>query len=108
MEQSEKIARLNDALRKTFIGGRTVLTHGVASLEDAVRASILAAVQRFDDFNEGDDPYGEHDFGAVTVDQQRCFWKIDYYENDLKYTSEDAAEPTKTTRVLTIMLASEY
>lgn len=108
MEQSEKIAQLNDALRKTGMGGQMVLTRGVSSLEYTVRANVLAAVQRFDDFNEGDDPYGEHDFGAVTVNQQHCFWIIDYYDIDLKYASEDAADPTKTTRVMTIMLASEY
>lgn len=54
------------------------------------------------------DPYGEHDFGKVVVNGVSCFWKISYYDNRLEYGSEDPANPDITTRVLTIMLTSEY
>ena len=50
----------------------------------------------------------ERDFGAFEYGNTKFFWKIDYYDNDLKYHSEDKSDPDKTTRVLTVMKASEY
>ena len=60
------------------------------------------------DFNEDNDPYGEHDFGAIDHNGQKIYWKIDYYDSDLKYGSENPADPCQTARVITIMLANEY
>ena len=50
----------------------------------------------------------EHDFGSVEFAGEKCFWKIDYYNKALDAGSEDPADPAQTTRVLTIMLTSEY
>lgn len=66
------------------------------------------AVQTFLAFTPDNDPHGEHDFGAFDLGGQRLFWKIDYYDRDLRYASDDPADPDITTRVLTIMMASEY
>jgi len=104
-----RIAQLNDRLRTTFLGGEIVMTLGVAGLDEAKRVQILRHVQRFDAFAEDNDPYGEHDFGAIDLpDIEKVFWKIDYYDLDLEFGSEDPADPMVTRRVLTIMLASEY
>ena len=54
------------------------------------------------------DPHGEHDFGSFEIDDRKVFWKIDCYDAAMEFGSEDPADPSKTTRVLTIMLASEY
>ena len=100
---------LNDAFRMTFIGGRVMVTCGVAALPLPVRESILARVRSFDDFTEENDPHGEHDCGSFEqVGAGRIFWKIDYFEPTLTYGSADPADPKVTGRVLTSMLASEY
>jgi hypothetical protein len=68
----------------------------------------LAKLRDFLDFSPGDDPYGEHDFGAFELSNERFFFKIDYYDRDLENGSSDPADPEQTTRVLTVMLASDY
>ena len=102
------IRRLNDQFRKTFTGGAVVITAGIAALDETTRQRIFAVVQQFDAFDEGNDPWHEHDFGAFDVDGERVFFKLAYYDLTRAMHSEDAADPTKTERVMTIMLADEY
>ncbi len=100
---------LNDLLRTTFLTGRVVMTEGVRALPTAARDEIVTKVRTFDGFDAGNDPYGEHDFGAFDQDGVgKVFWKIDYYDPTLIMGSEDPADPKRTARVLTIMLAEEY
>lgn len=105
---ANKIALLNDAFRKSFSGGKVMMTAGVDALPDMVKCAALHEVATFNAFSEDNDPYGEHDFGSFELCSRKFFWKIDYYDRELKYGSEDPANPDETTRVLTIMLASEY
>lgn len=103
------IAQLNDLLRTTFIGGQIVVTAGIAALSPDIQEAIITKVRTFDDFSEGNDPYGERDFGAF--DQSgagKIFWKIDYYDATLTKGSEDPADPKQTRRVLTILLSEEW
>jgi len=102
------IPGLNDLLRSTFLTGRVVMTEGVRALPLATREEIVTKVRTFDAFTQGNDPYGEHDFGAVEHDGVKVFWKIDYYDPTMRFGSEDPADPKATARVLTIMLAEEY
>lgn len=103
-----RIRDLNDAFRRTFAGGKVMMTAGVNALPDMVKAEALKRTAAFDDFSEDNDPHGEHDFGAFELCGRKFFWKIDCYDRDLKYGSEDPSDPAQTTRVLTVMLASEY
>ena len=103
-----KICELNDAFRTTFHGGRVMLTAGVDALADSVKAEVLSKVQTFAEFNGDNDPHGEHDFVSFEHEGEKYFGKIDYYAPDMQHGSEDPANPQKTTRVLTIMRASEY
>lgn len=106
--QTSRIRELNDMLRTSFIGGHVVLTCGVRGRGQAFESACVEAVQRFSEFSADNDPYGEHDFGAVTIQDTKVFWKIDYYDRSLSCGSENPADPVQTARVLTIMLASEY
>lgn len=38
---------------------------------------------------------------------ETVFWRIDAYDRNLRFYSEDPADPTVTRRVLTIMLTSD-
>jgi hypothetical protein len=107
-ERTERIRALNDAFRATFEGGQVFLTAGVEALPSDVRAMAIRKVATFSDFNADNDPHGEHDFGSFDLAGRRFFFKIDYYDRRLKWGSDDPADPEKTTRVLTIMLAEEY
>lgn len=102
------IRRLNDELRQTFVGGAIMLTPGVIVLGGNTRKAIVAKVRAFNAFDEGNDPFGEHDFGAFEHDGEKVFFKIDYYNRAMTAGSDNPADPSVTTRVLTIMLAGEY
>jgi hypothetical protein len=105
---AEKIRALNDAFRTTMTGGTVLLTAGVDALPSDVKALVIRRVATFSEFTADNDPHGEHDFGNFTLAGRKLFWKIDAYDADTRYGSEDPADPAKTTRVLTIMLAEEY
>lgn len=107
-ERTKKIADLNDSFRKTFSGGRVVLTAGVAALDRDTRIQALRTIQSFNVFTPANDPHGEHDFGFFKIDDYDFFWKIDYYDLTLTHHTADAANAALTARVLTIMLTEEY
>lgn len=102
------IRTLNDAFRRTFQGGTLMLTAGIIDLGLEAQRAILMKVGAFDAFSGDNDPYNEHDFGAIDHAGNKVFWKIDYYDPTLTYGSDNPADPAKTTRVITVMLANEY
>lgn len=102
------IRALNDKLRIECSGGYYLLTRGVQALGADELAKIETAIAAFDDFRFQNDPFGEHDFGKVNVGGRDIFWKIDYYDRTQTYHSPDPADPVVTTRVMVVMLASEY
>ncbi|KQO66383.1 DUF3768 domain-containing protein [Methylobacterium sp. Leaf89] len=88
-----RVAALNDILRRSLSGGTLVLTAGVVALGRERQQTILDAIAAFDRFEPDNDPYGEHDFGAVEAAGEHILWKIDCFDGD---------------RVLTILLVGEY
>ena len=107
-DRSKKIASLNDAFRTTLTGGRIMITAGVAALDEPTRTAVLNEVRTYTAFTSANDPYGEHDFGSLSVGGHQFFWKIDYYDPTLTRHTDDAADTRATVRVLTIMLTEEY
>ena len=108
LSTAERIRALNDAFRRTFVGGMVMITAGVEAMPVDQRRSLLQKVRAFDAFTDDNDPHGEHDFGAIDEGGVRCFWKIEYYDRATEMGSPDPADPAVTTRVLTVMLAEEY
>jgi len=109
-QSRERIRELNDAFRKTLDPtlGKLMMTAGVNALPIDLRAMAIRETETFDAFSGDNDPEGEHNFGSFDLAGDKFFWKIDYYDPDLEHGSEDPADPSKTTRVLTLMLAMEY
>lgn len=109
LDHTKRIAKLNDLCRTApGIGGKWFIMPGIRALSEPDQSAIREKVERFNDFNPDNDPYGERDFGAFTHNGREIFWKIDYYAPDMRHGSEDPADPNQTVRVLTILLAEEY
>ena len=106
--KAARIRELNDQLRCKALGGRVVITAGIEALGADRVAQVLAAVARFDDFTEDNDPWGERDCAVLDVEGRRVIFKVDYYDADLRWHSPDASDPAVTERVMTVMLAEEY
>jgi len=109
--RSLAMIHLNDALRcrnDPRANGQLVITSGVKALGKEILDAALSALRNFDEFTEDNDPHHEHDFGSFEASGQKFFWKIDYYDPDLRFHSTDPTDPDVTRRVLTLMLPEEY
>jgi hypothetical protein len=114
------IAKHNDMFRRNFgldvqdeqeITGVYLFSQGVQALSNEERLEIILKVRSFDNFNKGNDPYGEHDFGSFKLDNRNLtiFWKIDYFDTNFEYgCSPNPSNAFDIKRTLTVMLAREY
>ena len=65
--QARTIAALNDELRRDHRKGVVAVTRGVLELgRGQLLPAVMAMVAAYDNFTEDNDPYGEHDFGALS------------------------------------------
>src|SRR5215467_1140179 len=106
--KTARIRALNDELRQNFAQGMVVMTPGIAALGQEAVERIVKTIAVFDDFYHANDPHEEHDFGSFEADGHTIFFKIEYFDRDLKYHSPDPTDPAVTMRVITVMLAAEY
>lgn len=69
-----------------------------------IQAQLLAAFRRCE--FAADSP--EHDFASILFRERKVWMKIDYYDLDCAYGSENPADASITTRVITILLPEDY
>jgi hypothetical protein len=104
-----RIAELNDLARTAMgVASRVIQTPGINALPPPIQSKIRENVETFNNFEKGNDPYGERDFGSFEVEGHKVYWKIDYFDLDYEMGSEEPENAAVTRRVLTIMLAEEY
>jgi Protein of unknown function (DUF3768) len=107
-DDKERIRALNDDLRQRLLGGTAVMTLGIAALGQEAVGRLVRAIASFDNFCSENDPFDEHDLGALDFEGARVMFKIDYFDKDLRFHSPDPADAAVTERIITIMLAEEY
>ena len=100
-DKSAAIAKINDSFR---LKGAFTVTQGVFSLPRL--RDLTEAVMNYRDFNEENDPYGEHDFGSLDWLGDKVFWKIDYYDQEFAGWCDPLSPQCE--RVLTLCLPIEY
>ena len=116
--------RLNDLARTRpeTVNATWNITRGVSRLltgenppanqPEAYAPERLAALRDvpalFKDWDSGNDPYGEHDFGALELFGERLFFKIDYYQPENDTLAPVPSNIDLCRRVLTVMRADEY
>lgn len=113
MPNTATIRDLNDRMRNgdVSVPGQILFTSGLTDLlveHEKSPMDVIEIVRDYDDFSEDNDPNKERDFGSFELCDTKIFWKFDYYDPSMSFGSEDPSDPTKTHRVLTVFLASEY
>lgn len=108
----EAIARLNDRCRQGFDRTARItvtrtclatLSTGTLASEAVAQARLLQELRRHS--FTADCP--KRDRGSFMVDQTTVFFRIDYFDAALEWGSEDPANASLTTRVLTLMLRED-
>lgn len=116
LQRSTKIRERNDRLRKRVganIRGMkdfSVFTQMVQNLDEGKKEELIKKVTEFSEFTEDNDPYGEHDYGEVSLEKDPYHpyaFKIDYYDLKLE-GGADPYESDEYRAVLTLMNLSEY
>lgn len=125
-QRTVRIAELNDRLRKgTLPNGRLVVTANAANeiamkiaetykieatspAYQPIYRTQLAKALAGATIDVKNNPYFERDFGTLEVLGVKLFFKIDYYDCEMKSHSADAADHQITVRVCTVMLPSDY
>ncbi len=108
-ERTDRIRQLNDRFRRGDRSlGRVLFAGSLARADVTERLLVYDRVKQFEAFDEGNDGYGEHDFGSFEYKGLRYMFKIDYYDQRLEFGADDPADPATCLRVLSIFYAEDY
>lgn len=113
-DRLSRIAELNDRCRLGLDrNARIVITatclaalarNGGTANEILAQATVMAAVRRYA-FKPDDGP--ERARGEFLIGRETVRFTIDYYDQSLEWGSENPADPSVTTRVMTIMVSGD-
>ncbi|MGV1754893.1 DUF3768 domain-containing protein [Agrobacterium sp. CG674] len=109
-DKKARIRQLNDEVRLNGVAlNARILTAGRLAQEDPVLGIVVGHyASKFTEFNEDNDPHGEHDCAKFTVKGQEFLFKFDYFALDEEHLSEHPEDPAVTIRVMTLMYAEDY
>ena len=107
------VARHNEIFRLSMgrnpaVLGRIRASLGVSDFGPDFVLAVLRGVRDFHEFTPENDPWMNRDFGDVTVGQTKVFWKIDLYDENYRYGTDDPENLAVTRRELNLFLAEEY
>lgn len=109
------IAYQNDEFRRGLLTGKfgnligsIWLSPGAAQQGKDFMNACLIKIHDFNMFNEDNDPFGDHSYGLVTVEDKRAMWKFDYLDLARKNASPEPENPAVTHRLLCIFMPNEY
>ncbi len=94
-KDTSRLCRVGGIVRTEFEGGIVVIDFPEELIVPELEASEVVLAMRIV-------------VGSFDLAGDKLFSKIDYYDSTLEFGSDDPADPSKTTRVLTLMLAVEY
>lgn len=76
--------------------------------EAAFMHDCFQAVKAYDDFTPDNDPHDTHEMGFMEVAGKKVWWKIDLYDLNYEYGSENPTALAETRRVLTVLFPTDY
>jgi len=117
-DHAKRVAQQNDQFRRwhcigerkpgVFVPGQSVWTAAFEARDPEFKRAALEAIGAIKTFEAHNDPDGFHDFGAIEIDGETVWFKIDHYDQNYHYGSEDPSDLKATCRVLTILFPSDW
>lgn len=110
-EQNDQFRRwhcLGERKPGGFVPGKMVWTASFEAREADFKRAALKAIGEIEEFAAENDPARFHEFGAVEIDGETVWFKVDYFDKTYEWGAEDPSDLQNTCRVMTIMFPSDW